>query len=152
VHSWVEPRRRARVLEQLERLETSGVAERHPLLDRARLQREFYPRADAFVMPSHAEGFGFTNVEALSFGLPVVSSRVGAIPEVVLEEVTGLLVAADDITGLAARMERLAVDPAAAARMGAAGREDFLARFTLDRFRSELGRVYQEALVSCAGR
>ena len=38
---------------------------------------EIYPEVDAFVMPTHAEGFGFTNIEAMSFGLPVISSTVG---------------------------------------------------------------------------
>jgi len=152
VHSWVDSGRRARALEQLDRLEAAGVAERHLLVDRDRLLGAFYPRGDAFVMPSHAEGFGFTNVEALSFGMPVLSSRVGAIPETVRHEVTGFLVAPGDVAGLAARMEQLAADPAAAARMGAAARADFLARFTMERFRSELGRVYEEALVACAGR
>lgn len=152
VHSWVDTARRTRVLEQLDRLEASDVAERHLLLDRARLLREFYPRADAFVMPSHAEGFGFTNVEALSFGLPVISSSVGPIPEVIRDGVTGFIVPPADVTALASAMARVATDPCAAARLGLAARADFLARFTMDRFRSELGRVYQEALVSCAGR
>lgn len=152
VHSWVDTSRRARVLEQLDRLEASGVAERHFLLDRGRLLREFYPRADAFVMPSHAEGFGFTNVEALSFGLPVISSSVGPIPEVIRDGVTGFIVPPADVTALAAAMAGMATDPPAAARLGVAARSDFLARFTMKRFRSELGRVYREAVELCAGR
>jgi glycosyltransferase involved in cell wall biosynthesis len=151
-HAWVPEARRARVLARLAVLEAAGRIVRHPLLPQERLYAKLYPAADAFVMPSHAEGFGFTNVEALSFGLPVISSRVGAIPEAVEDGRTGLLVAAGDTGALAAAMERLATDGALSARMGEAGRADFLARFTLERFRREVGRVYREALEGrCAG-
>lgn len=97
-------------------------------------------------MPSHAEGFGFTNVEALSFGLPVISSHVGAIPEAVQDGVTGSLVPPGDVDALSQAMERLLADPSLARRLGDAGRRDFLARFTLDRFHRDVGRVYRQAL------
>ena len=150
VHAWVAAERRARVCAQLDALESAGVAEPHALVDRPRLLREFYPRADVFVMPSHAEGFGFTNAEALSFGLPVISSSVGPIPEVVRHGVTGFVVPPGDVAALAGALGQLAADRERRARMGAAARADFLDRFTLERFRSELGRVYREAVESCA--
>jgi mannosyltransferase len=96
-------------------------------------------------MPSYAEGFGFTNVEAASFALPVISCRVGAIPEAVADGVTGLLLTAGDVDALAAAMERVLLDRDLAVRLGQTGRQDFLARFTLDRFRAEIGRVYRSA-------
>jgi glycosyltransferase involved in cell wall biosynthesis len=145
IHAWVAAARRSRVLARLGELERTGRILRRPLLPRATLFAEAYPAADAFVMPSHAEGFGFTNVEALSFGLPVVSSAVGAIPETVADGRTGLLVPPGDVDALAQAMQRLLADPDSARRLGQAGRADFLARFTLERFRAELGRVYREA-------
>jgi len=145
IHSWVSPERRARVLETLAALEAAGRLERHALAPRAVLYETFYPRADAFVMPSHAEGFGFTNVEAASFGLPVVSSTAGAIPEAVRDGTTGLLVPPGDAGALNAALARLIREPGLAARLGAAGRQDFLARFTLERFQAEVGRVYRAA-------
>ena len=57
-----------------------------------------YPAADAFVMPTLAEGFGFTNVEAMSHALPVISSRLGPIEEIVAHGETGLLVEPGDVT------------------------------------------------------
>jgi glycosyltransferase involved in cell wall biosynthesis len=150
-HGWVPEARRARTLRRLAQLEAAGRVVRHALLPQARLYAELYPAADAFVMPSRAEGFGFTNVEALSFGLPVVSSRVGAIPETVEHERTGLLVEPGDVDALARSLERLASDRALAARLGQAARADFLARFTLERFRSEVGRVYRDALEGRCG-
>ena len=142
VHSWVSGARRAAALNVMAALEREGRLERHPLGDRDALYRTFYPRADAFVMPSHAEGFGFTNVEAASCGLPVVSSTAGAIPEAVRDGETGLLVPPGDVPALLAALTRLLAEPLLAARLGAAGRADFLARFTLERFRAEVGRVY----------
>jgi glycosyltransferase involved in cell wall biosynthesis len=146
IHSWVAPARRERVLARLREMEAAGTVTRRPLLPQPALYAEAYPAADAFVMPSHAEGFGFTNVEALSFGLPVVSSTVGAIPETVTSGGTGVLVPPGDVGALAAAMGGLLADPARAGRLGEAGRADFLARFTRERFRSELARVYGQAL------
>ena len=146
VHSWVAPAQRQRVLALLAGLEREKKVVRRPLLPRSVLFAEAYPAADAFVMPSHAEGFGFTNVEALSFGLPVVSSKVGAIPETVAEGRTGFLVPPGDVSALAAAMERLVAEPAQVRRLGEAARADFLSRFTRERFRAELARVYRDAL------
>jgi glycosyltransferase involved in cell wall biosynthesis len=146
IHSWVGDDRRRRVLAQLEQLERKGLARQEPLVDTAVLQRSLYPSADAFVMPTLAEGFGFTNVEAMSYALPVVSSRVGPIPEVVEHERAGLLVAAGDVDALTDAMGRLVADPPLARRLGEAGREIFLARHTLERFQERLGAFYRDAL------
>ena len=145
VHSWVSAERRARVMEMLAGLQRDGVVRRITWADRRTLDRE-YSRADAFVMPTHAEGFGFTNVEAMSFGLPVITSTAGPAGEIVADGETGVLVCAGDPGAVRDAMARLAGDPAAARRMGAAGRARFLARFTLDRSRSDLRAIYDEAL------
>jgi glycosyltransferase involved in cell wall biosynthesis len=145
MHSWVSDARRARALQVVARLQAEGRLERRDLAPREVVYREIYPRADAFVMPTHAEGFGFTNAEALSFALPVISSRVGAVGEVVDDGVTGLLLEPGDVESLAAAMTSLLVDPTRARAMGTAARAAFLERFTLDRFRQALGRVYARA-------
>lgn len=146
LHSWVSGERRVRVLATFETLQRRGLAEHHPLVPAQELRDGLYPAADAFVMPTLAEGFGFTNVEAMSYSLPVVSSTVGPIREIVAEGETGLLVAPGDIDGLAEAMGRLAADPAMARRLGDAGREAFLRDFTLERFRRDLSLVYGRAL------
>ncbi len=152
IHSWVSTAKREHTLDRLEALERRGVVERHPLQERHRLYKGIYPMADVFVMPSRAEGFGFTNIEAMSFGLPVISSRVGAIPEVIDDGVTGVLVHAGDVPALSSAMERLLADQPLAHRMGEAARAAFLAQFTLERFRAKIGRIYREAIESrCAG-
>ncbi len=127
-------------------MERDGHVTWRPLQDRACLYDQIYPMADAFVMPSRAEGFGFTNVEAMSFGLPVISSRLGAIAEVVEDGATGCLVPPGDVPAISAAMERLVADRSLTASMGEAARATFLARFTLERFQADVARLYREAL------
>ena len=79
--------------------------------------------ADIVALASRAEAFGLVLAEAGAFGLPVVSTLVGGIPEVIAQEETSLLVPPDDPTALAAALGRLAIDPALRHRLGAAGRE-----------------------------
>lgn len=147
-HSWVDSARRSGGLARLAELVRAGLVDLRGPVSRERLYAEHYPRADAFVMPTHAEGLGFTNIEAMGFGLPVISSTVGPIPEVVADGFTGRLVAPGDVRALTDVMLALAGDPVGARQLGTAGRSAFVARFTLERFRAGLGDVYQRALSS----
>lgn len=61
--------------------------------------RDFYHSIDIFVMPSRRESFGVSAVEASATGLPVIASRFGGIPEIVVHGETGFLVDPDDIDG-----------------------------------------------------
>jgi glycosyltransferase involved in cell wall biosynthesis len=81
-----------------------------------------YRSADVFVVPSRWEGFGMALLDALLYGLPVVASRVGAIPELVDDGDNGLLVPAGDPQALATALARLAGDPELRRRMGIRGR------------------------------
>jgi glycosyltransferase involved in cell wall biosynthesis len=145
MHEWVGEKRRRRGLELLADLERRGRA-RRIRGSRDELLKQLYPGADAFVMPTHAEGFGFTNVEAMSFGLPVITSTTGPAREIVDSGRTGLLVAPGDVAGLRDALLRLAADPEATREMGAAARCRFLEHFTLERFRERLGAFYERAL------
>lgn len=96
-----------------------------------------YRRADLFVLASRIAGDGdrdgLPNVlmEAQSQGLPCVSTRVSAIPELIEHEATGLLVPPGDPVALAATLERLMRDPRDRARLGAAGCQRVRADFSL---------------------
>ena len=97
---------------------------------------------DGFVMSSLWEGLGLVFLEAMAARLPVVASRVSAVPEVVLHELTGLLVPPSDPEALSLALVRLAADPGLRARLGEAGRERVRAHFGLERMVEETLAVY----------
>ncbi len=88
-----------------------------------------YASAAVCVVPSRFEAFGYTCVEAMACGRPVVASRVGGLAEIVEHEREGLLVAPEDPAALAAAVIRLLGDPALGRRLGAAARSGVLERF-----------------------
>ncbi len=93
--------------------------------------RSLYERADLFVFPTRWDPFGIVAIEAMAAGLPVVATRLNAIPEIVDDGVSGLLVPPDDPAALAAAIDRVAADPARMAEMGREGRRLALERFDL---------------------
>jgi phosphatidylinositol alpha-1,6-mannosyltransferase len=99
--------------------------------------RALYQRADLFVHTAtsdryRAEGFGLVLLEAAASGLPCIATRVDAIPEVVVDGVSGLLFDDGDVAGISGGMASLIRDTALRARLSAASR-DHAARFTWDR-------------------
>ena len=70
--------------------------------------------ADVFLLPSAQESFGLAALEAMACEVPVVASRVGGLPEVVEDGVSGFLHALDDLDGMARSAVRLLTDDAAA--------------------------------------
>jgi glycosyltransferase involved in cell wall biosynthesis len=90
-----------------------------------------YGQAEVAVVPSLYEGFSLPAIEAMACGVAVVATTGGALPEVVgVDGETGLLVAPDDPGALAGAIARLLDDPALRSRLGAAGRERVINRFT----------------------
>jgi L-malate glycosyltransferase len=78
--------------------------------------------ADGGLYASEKESFGMGVLETMSFGKPVVATRVGGVAEIVLDNRTGFLARLGDVKSMAAAVRRLADDPELAARMGAAAR------------------------------
>jgi glycosyltransferase involved in cell wall biosynthesis len=144
LHSWVGQRRRDRVLARMGELEREGAVEVRGAMT-ADGADSLYATADAFVMPSLAEGFGFANVEAMSHGLPVISSNLGPIAETISHGESGLLVPPGDVGELHDAMARLATERGWALRLGHAARETFLRRYTIEQFRARLGDFYRRA-------
>lgn len=94
---------------------------------------ELYRRAAAFVLPTRREAFGLSFLEAMAHALPCIGTRIEAIPEIVADGETGLLVPVRDPGALALAMGRLLDDPAGARAMGEAGRRRAAERFGWDR-------------------
>ena len=82
------------------------------------------------MLASRWEGFGLVFLEAMAAAKPVVATRVSAIPEVVEDNVTGLLVPPDDPAALAGALLELIRDPARARQMGKAGHARVHAHFS----------------------
>jgi glycosyltransferase involved in cell wall biosynthesis len=96
-----------------------------------------YSRASVFVLPSVHESFGRVLIEAMSYGVPVVSTDTEGGQEVVQDGITGFIVPRRDPEAMARRIAYLLSHPAEAERMGSAGREVVKLRYNAERLRRE---------------
>jgi glycosyltransferase involved in cell wall biosynthesis len=119
-------------------------------------ERQDVPRlmaaADVFVLASLWEGFGLVFAEAMAAGTPVVGTRVSAVPEVVQDGETGILVPPRDPRALAEALIRLLDDSAERRRMGNNGYRRVRERFGAPRMVEQTLAVYQEALAARSSR
>ena len=108
--------------------------------------------ATVFVCPSIYEPFGLVNLEAMACETAVVGSRVGGIPEIVVEGETGYLVDYEPdnpeafTTALAGRIDELLSDPTLAAKIGKAGRQRVLSHFGWPAIASQTVKLYDSLL------
>jgi glycosyltransferase involved in cell wall biosynthesis len=115
--------------------------------------RERYAEADVFCMSSFAEGVPIVLMEAMAMELPVVTTSVMGIPELVHDGVSGILIRPGAEVELADALERLARDPELRRRMGRAGRLAVLAERDLDGCADRLQAVMHRRLAaSMTGR
>jgi glycosyltransferase involved in cell wall biosynthesis len=100
--------------------------------------------ADVVVLPSLAEAFGLAAAEALYLGTPVVASRVGGLPEIVDDDIDGLLVPPNEPPALAEALVRLLTHPDLRARLAGRGRQKVAERFSFQAMVRAYERVYDE--------
>ena len=105
-----------------------------------------YAACDVFVLPSLNEGLPMTVLEAMAAGRPVVASNVGAIPTVVRNGETGLLVEPRDVAGLKAALDLLLSDQALSSRLASSGHEWVRQHFTSDAMAANYLRMYENVL------
>lgn len=102
-------------------------------------------QTDVFVLPTyHAEGLPYALLEAMAAGAPVITTRVGAIPDVVVEGVHGLFVPPGDPLAIVRAMQRLASDRDSLERMSAACRRRIARSYSMERLSDKFCRLYAE--------
>jgi glycosyltransferase involved in cell wall biosynthesis len=136
----------------LERLE--GIAKDLGIADRVDFAglvdfpelADLYKSCEVFVLPSNQEGFGVVFLEAMAAGKPVIAARAGAVPEVVVDGQTGVLVDYGDETALEDAIARLLADSDLRQRLGSAGRDRYLQRFSFDRVMARFDELLGELI------
>jgi glycosyltransferase involved in cell wall biosynthesis len=102
--------------------------------------------ADIFVLPSFTECVPLSILEAMQFGLPVVATCVGGIPDILQEGVNGLLVPPGSVKDLSARLKQLLLNQPQRVQMGLNARERFLQKYTLTNFYDQLTGIFEQVL------
>ena len=106
----------------------------------------YYQKADVFVLPSFAEGLPVVLMEAMAMQLPCITTAITGIPELVVHEQNGLLVASSDVEGLALAIKRLINDAPLRARLGQAARQRVLADYDLAKNTAHLLATFTQRL------
>ena len=130
---------------ELRRLASAlGIADRVHWLGWRSDAAELMAAFDLLLVPSLGEGFGLVLLEAMARRIPVVASRAGAIPEVVVHGETGILIEPRDVEALAQAMARLLGDRALRKYMGLLGAARLEERFSVERMVEGTIAVYRQ--------
>ncbi|MEW6379739.1 MAG: glycosyltransferase [bacterium] len=105
-----------------------------------------YQALDVLAITSRTEGTPLALLEAMAFGLPVVSMRVGGVGALLEQGIDGLLVNPGDMAGMAESLARVLTDPLLAGKLGSAARKKIRARFAVDGWIKKIQEVYGECL------
>ncbi len=104
-----------------------------------------FQQATIFVLPSHQEGVPMALLEAMAAGLPIITTPVGGIPDVIADE-NGLFVQPGDVAGLANQLIFLLEDSDLQNKMSIKNREKALQKYDLPQYMLKLGAIYQQVL------
>ncbi|MCR4407330.1 MAG: glycosyltransferase family 4 protein [Anaerolineae bacterium] len=124
-----------------------GLAERVFFLGWRSDMPRIYADLDVIALTSRNEGTPVSLIEGMAAGVPVVSTAVGGVPDIVADGVCGYLVPPDDAAGLAEAIVALLRDKKKAQAMGQAGREAARERFGMERLLSDVERLYTQLLI-----
>ena len=105
--------------------------------------------ATLFVLPSYAEGLPMSLLEAMAAGLPVVTTNVGGIPDVVTDGVEGFVIEPGDVSALGKAMTRILTDEELRLRLGASGRKKIEAQLSIETAVQKVAAVYRELGYAC---
>jgi glycosyltransferase involved in cell wall biosynthesis len=108
--------------------------------------RPFYAMAAMMALSSHSEGSPYVVLEAMAAGVPIAATRVGGVPEIIEDGITGLLVPARDPAAMAQAIERLLADAPLRERLAAVGRLHAATHYSFEAYVESLARFYQDTL------
>jgi N-acetyl-alpha-D-glucosaminyl L-malate synthase BshA len=129
-----------------QRARALGLADSVKFLGEQDLIVPLLSAADVFLLPSAQESFGLAALEAMACEVPVVASRIGGIPEVVEDDVTGYLHAPDDLDGMAASAVTVLTDEALHRRLADVARDVAFERYRASKIVPVYESYYEEAL------
>lgn len=101
-----------------------------------------YINSDIILLPSENEAFPFVAIEALAFEKPVISTNVGGLPEVIIDNETGILVSYGDVDALAKNIKRLLEDEEFSNKLAKQGKDFFLKNLTFDKMLTKTLDIY----------
>ncbi len=110
------------------------------------LKRDLLENADIFVLPSYKEGLPVSLLEAMSYGIPVISTTVGSIPELIDDKVNGFLISPGDRLALQNLIVQLGIDARLRVEIGQTGRQTILEQYSRQVVLPELEAIYSELI------
>ncbi|MGH9798682.1 MAG: glycosyltransferase, partial [Candidatus Polarisedimenticolia bacterium] len=128
------------------RVEALGIRDRVTVLDSVPDVENYLNAADLGLYTSDYESFGLSILESMFHRHPVLATRAGGVPEVVLDGETGFLPAPGDIGGFVEKLDALAEDPERSREMGERGYERARALFSAGRIVDQYVDFYREVL------
>jgi len=123
-----------------------GIQDRVAFLGKQESVNELLPVADLMLMPSELESFGLAALEAMACRVPTIATRVGGVPELIEDEVTGRLFPVGDTEQMADAAVELLGDPKRLAEMARAGRAFAQAKYCASRIIPLYEKYYEEVL------
>lgn len=128
-----------------------GLADRVRIPGAVRPVQRLYAASDVFCMPSWHEGLSNACLEASAAGLPLVVTDVGGLPEIVMHQTTGEVVAPGDVAALATALDKMLADPEWRRRAGAAGAQRTAGMFTHTRMAAATEALWSRLLAEGSG-
>jgi len=141
-------RERGSMVKFLESIVSPALKERLKIINHVPREKLFeaYSTANVAIFPSYAEAFAFAPMEAMLMGCPTIYTTRGSGPELIKNNVDGLLVDPDNIEEIAKAIEYLCVNLDRASEMGEKGRDKILEKFTINKMIDQLINYYESVL------
>jgi glycosyltransferase involved in cell wall biosynthesis len=108
--------------------------------------RRFMEQMDLLVLPSYDEGFPIVLLEAMSLGVPVIATRVAGVPEMIMNEETGILISPGNIDEMAESMKRVLSNPSLRKMLGEKGRQEVSKKFRKAAMLEEVRKIYASVM------